>query len=241
MRLGIKSKIYSCIDYIIKYRLPHFRFWLHRDTTQYGEFSCLRSILGKRSGIVVDVGANDGMTCSNSYPFIKRGWKGILIEPHPHVFARLSSLYQGNQDVQLINLACGVESGQLPLFEGSGKQTVYATLSTENSEWYDATRSNQQFLVDVRRLEDILQTISLPEQFDLLSIDTEGYDYFVLLGLNLARYKPHVIITEDEKPPFTHSVDKENLLRKYGYRFLRRFHNNALWINEKTGRRVCYA
>jgi len=234
MGLGIKTRLLNSVDYMFKLRLPHLRYKLYNDTTQYGELSYLQYLLGNKPGIVVDVGANDGFTCSNSYPFLHTKWSGLLIEPHPRVFEELSKLYASNEKVQLLNVACGEEQGELPLFEGSDDRTVYATLSTEESDWYDATRGGRQYFVKVERLEDILSSQSIPPSFDLLSVDTEGFDYFVLKGMNLSRFRPQVIITEDEKPPFTHTAAKEELLRSNGYRLGRRFHNNAIWIQEKA-------
>src|SRR5687767_14863567 len=45
---------------------------------------------GKRGGVFVDIGANDGITLSNTYFFEKyRDWTGICIEPIPAVFEKL--------------------------------------------------------------------------------------------------------------------------------------------------------
>ena len=230
MGLGIKTKLFGIADYLFRRRCPAIRMALWDDSTQYGEFKMLFSLSGhKKSGMIVDVGANDGITCSNSYPFINRGWRAVLIEPNPKVFASLQAFHSSRSSLQFFNVACGAEAGELPLYLGSDDRTVYATLSTDESDWYSATRSNEHVLVSVKKLETILQTAECPQDFDILSIDTEGFDYFVLVGLNLMHFRPKVIVTEDEKPPYTHSAEKESLLKKNGYRLAKRFHNNAVW------------
>jgi len=230
MGLGIKSLAQKCYEYLVKQRCPALRKLVWSDTTQYGEFQILRSLAGKpKHGTVVEVGANDGIFCSNSYPFIKRGWKGVLVEPSPLVYSTLQNFYQRNDAVTLFNLACGSSEGSLPLYMGKDGQSSYATLSSEQSWWYNATRSDHKVDVRVARLERILDEASCPANFDVLSVDTEGFDYEVLCGLNLDRYRPKVIMTEDEKPPYTNMCEKKDLLASQGYVLFRRIANNAIW------------
>ena len=71
------------------------KYWLWRDTTHHGEFAALRRLMTPDfPRIVVDVGANDGFYGSNSFPFVARGWRSILVEPHPKVFAKLQKLHR---------------------------------------------------------------------------------------------------------------------------------------------------
>jgi hypothetical protein len=44
----------------------------------------------KRNGFVVEAGANDGLTISNSLYFeLKHNWTGLLVEPDPIAFQTL--------------------------------------------------------------------------------------------------------------------------------------------------------
>ena len=46
----------------------------------------------KRDGFFLDIGANDGITLSNSYFFEKElGWKGICFEPLKNAFQKLQN------------------------------------------------------------------------------------------------------------------------------------------------------
>jgi len=41
----------------------------------------------KKNGVFVDIGANDGVTISNTWYFEKElGWDGIAIEPIPQIY-----------------------------------------------------------------------------------------------------------------------------------------------------------
>lgn len=229
MRLGIKTAIRRLHRYAFIERFADQRLKLG-DTTQYGELSFLLEQVGiKNNGFIVDVGANDGYTHSNSYPFIRMGLNGLLLEPDPNMFLTLQELHTSNSKVRCINCAAGENQSKLPLYLGSEGQSGYSTLCTEQSDWYERNRSHAFIEVDVQPITHILNAFYNTVSIDIMSIDTEGYDYFVLKGLDFSLYKPAIIITEDEKPPFTNMNEKKELLKAHGYRFLRRFHNNAIY------------
>ena len=231
MGLGIKTLFRQALEHANLYRFPAIRKRLRGDTTQYGEFPTLWRLCGEcNNGYVVEVGANDGVFCSNSYPFIQRGWRAALVEPNPAMQEKLQLLYGRNDKVKSFGVACGAEDGSSRLFLGRNGEDGYATLSTEDSWWYKETRSEESVPVTVTRLDSILDSAGCPQIFELLSIDTEGFDYDVLQGLDFRRFRPKVIITEDEKPPFTNKEKKEKVLFANGYKFVRRFASNAIWI-----------
>jgi FkbM family methyltransferase len=59
----------------------------------------------------VNVGANDGVMNDPIYPFVvKHGWRGIAIEPVPHVFAQLAVNYRNLPGVALEQVAIAESS-----------------------------------------------------------------------------------------------------------------------------------
>jgi FkbM family methyltransferase len=233
MGFGIKTKLFKVRDYFFERRFPLARKLINNDTTQYGEFSVLWKLLGRENEkTVVEVGANNGFFCSNSYPFILRGWNSILIEPNPEVFRQLQRFHANRNNVTLFQCACGSSETVMPLYLGKDGETGYSTLSNENSDWYNATRGNKFIYVSVKPLNDILKEAFCPENFGFLSIDTEGYDYEVLSGVNLERFRPKVIMTEDEKPPFTNAQLKNNLLLSNNYQLDYKIRSNAIWVRK---------
>src|SRR5262245_35540374 len=63
---------------------------------------------GKIGGRFLDIGANDGITYSNTYCMEKSlGWTGICVEPLPDTFAKLSSC----RNCILENCAVGSSTG----------------------------------------------------------------------------------------------------------------------------------
>jgi len=200
------------------------RFLLYRDSTWHGQFSALSPLLLGRPGIartVVDVGANDGFYSSNSYPFIARGWRGLLLEPHPAAFAKARQLHRKRKQVTLVNAACSDHEGELELQmfvadEGGSHSTLGESAG-------DAPGGSLR--VKVHRLETLLDDCNIPSDFGLLTIDTEGHDFAVLRGVNLTRYRPQVIITEknpDDEAKFAY-------LRANEYRLHTELAYDTIW------------
>ena len=196
----------------------------------------MRLALGAPNRLLVDVGANDGIKASNSYGLILRGWDAILIEPYPPCFEKLRQLYENNRKVRLVKSACGLTHGELDLYLGKdGEDAGYATLCTDDSEWFRATRTEVAVRVPVSPLTDILEQYSCPTSFALLSVDTEGFDLQILESLDFYRFRPWVIITEDDPillppPPELRSDERKYaLLKANGYDLVRRYSRNSIW------------
>ena len=209
-------------------KLKHWlRYALTHDTTWHGQFKALKPLLlsgSKTVKTVVDVGANDGFYSSNSYPFIWRKWSALLVEPNPVAFANAQRLHQANRRVTVLNKACGDVSGKMDL-------TLYAGDDGGSLSGFETGSPRQgPPAVGSVRIETVLLETLLAEQgvdthFGLLSIDTEGYDYKVLQGLGLERFRPQVIITERNDDDGA----KFNFLRTRGYRLAAELEFDTIW------------
>ncbi len=202
------------------------KFWLWRDTTHQGEFAALRRLMTPDfPRIVVDVGACNGFYGSNSFPFAARGWRSVLVEPHPKVFARLQKLHQARPNVTCLNLACAEKTGIFPLHVGDdGEAPSTSTLSGDPELL--KTRTKGTIEVRVERLTDVLAAQQIPQDFGLLTIDAECMDLEVLQGLDFTRWRPRIIITEDYMPKFP---AKSELLKKSGYQLRTQIAGNSIW------------
>ena len=60
------------------------------DYSQHGQALILRQLITPDTPrILVDIGAHDGMTNSNSRALVEQGWRAVLVEPLPMAFAQL--------------------------------------------------------------------------------------------------------------------------------------------------------
>lgn len=168
------------------------------------------------------VGANDGKINDPVYPYFSGyGWRGLLVEPLPDVFERgLRQTYSGNADVALANVAIAPSEGTLPLFRISFTDARWATglssfrrenllehiangyieqqaalsgtpLPADRDTWIEA--------VPVRTTTvDCLLAQHNVSSFDVLCVDTEGFDYEVLKLVDIAKYRPEVVFYESK-------------------------------------------
>lgn len=212
-------------------KLEHWiRFLLYRDSTWHGQFAVLGPLLLRRAGVertVVDVGANDGFYSSNSYPFIVRKWRALLIEPYPAAFGKAQRLHKKRERVTLVNAACSDHDGRLELQTFAGDDGGSHSVLNRDAGWPgDAARApGERFEVKVHRLEALLNEFRVPQEFGLLTIDTEGHDLHVLRGANLAHFRPQVIITEsnpDDEAKFA-------FLHDNGYRLHTALRYDTVW------------
>lgn len=200
------------------------------DVSQNGEYSYLRWLLpAEWPRTLVEVGANDGVTLSNSRNLLLDGWRGVLVEPHPTTFSRLQANTAGT-NVHLFNCAASESDGEAQLYEDTSKggSNLMATLTTADNTWYDHTRSDRSLPVGLRRLEHILDEANFDHDFTLLSTDTEGHDTSVLAGLG--EYRPRVILTERWLRVTGDALAKQALLTQLGYIVVDRLACNEVYV-----------
>lgn len=168
------------------------------DHSQLGEVSLIAALITPDFPTsVVDVGAHDGWTLSNSYPFIASGWSGVLVEPLPSVFAVLVANHRRHRTALCLNVACSDHDGTASFFIGrDGDLGMNSTLSTDDNEWMRSTRSDRSIEVPVRRLSSLLSEAGVSGDIGILLIDCEGMDLEALSGLDPAMHRPWVVVTE---------------------------------------------
>jgi len=158
-------------------------------------------------GTLVDVGAF-GRFLSNSYGLLKLGWKGLLIEPNPDRIKIIESEFAGLKIV-VMNIGIGDVEGALPFH-------LHATAGYESFslEWAPQDRTAKVISVYVFPLAYVLEEMKIPKDFDLLSVDTEGFDFKIILALfSKSDYRPRLIITEANSYP-----DAIGLFEAHGYK-----------------------
>src|SRR5687768_7977670 len=88
------------------------------DYSQHGEQHIILDYFGNDGGILLDIGANDGITFSNSRALLECGWYGVLVEPSEKTFAELSKNSEPfTGKVMLHNVAIGTEVGETIFYE----------------------------------------------------------------------------------------------------------------------------
>lgn len=169
----------------------------------------IESYLNYNNGYFVELGANDGITQSNSYYFEKyRGWRGTLVEPTPHNY--LKCIQNRKNETQVFLNACVSfdynEKFVEIIYSNLASTSVGVETDIDNLENFHKQHKNfleeQKNEVNFRfgaiadNLNNILTKANAPKQIDFLSLDVEGAEIEVLKGINHKEYRFKLICIE---------------------------------------------
>lgn len=171
--------------------------------SQNNEEQWIRDYFGDHVGTLLDLGANDGTTLSNSRAAILRGWSAVLVEASPTAFSRLRSLYRYPYDdkIELHNVAVCAKSGTMELYDSGphlniGDTGILSTLVTaERDKWAPTTHFTPVW-VECLTFQDLLKRSQFSE-FDLITMDIEGMDETVLVQMDLISMRVRMLIIEN--------------------------------------------
>ena len=183
------------------------------------ETRLVREFFGVAPGYFVDVGANDPQLGSQSWHLEQAGWTGILVEPQPDLAARLTQA----RKAKVFAVACSAPANagkSMPLY-------LAGPLSSLSENLMDATRTaDAAVAVPVRTLDQVLTEAAAPAPIDFLSIDVEGHAREVLHGVDLAHWRPRLILVEDH----VMNLRLHRHLRSRGYQWIRRTGLNSWYV-----------
>lgn len=167
-------------------------------------------------GFYVDCGAYSPTSHSVTKAFYDRGWRGINIEPVPHL---LNTFHDQRPDDINLNIALSDHSDGAVLYEilDTGLSTFNSKTVREHIEAGLVARS-----IDVRTdcLSNVL-ALYPGNEIHFLKIDVEGAERAVLSGLNLASHRPWIVLVEAVHPRTNkpNHLEWEPLLLSQGYDF----------------------
>ena len=181
------------------------------------------------NGFYVELGANDGITQSNSLYFeLKRHWRGILIEPVPHNYL-LCRKNRGQSNDIFCN-ACvkfGYEEKYVDITYAD-LMTISDNLDLDLVDKHEHLKAGQRFLKDdhdifrfgalAATLTSILDKANAPKTIDFMSLDVEGAELEVLQGLDFDTYSFKYLLIE------VRNLEKIQMyLETFGYKLENRF------------------
>lgn len=202
--------------------------------SQNNEEDVIMRHFGDRKGCVLDLGANDGKTYSNSLAVIERGWDAVLVEPSPEAFRRLSALHDSRiktGQVECHQVALAHVNGTLEFHEsgehiGAGDTSLLSTLvESEAQRWKRAatfTKSSVEAMTWDSFRQKTPRTI-----FNLVSIDIENMDYWVLTQMDLDAMGVEMLVIEDNQGNERAFTD---YCKGFGLRKLTRNAENIIYI-----------
>jgi FkbM family methyltransferase len=188
----------------------------------------------KRGGFFVDIGANDGISFSNTCYFEKAlGWSGIAFEPHPVVFKKLAAARSCatvnagvGPDNAILKFSCvdagaAMLSGFTDTFNRSHRSRVQRELRKFGAEM-------KEIDVPTVRLEDSLRQQNHCE-IDYLSLDTEGGELEILKSIDFANIFVGCLSIENN----THGLEIYHLMSDQGFRLSAIAGCDEIYVNRK--------
>lgn len=158
-------------------------------------------------GFYVELGANDGVTQSNSLYFeLKRRWRGVLVEPSPHKFLACAEV-RGRRNAVFCNACVGFDYRERFVeIEYANLMSVSRGLDLDLDDVSGHIADARPFLKDgegsfsfgavARPLSHLLDESRAPEIIDFLSLDVEGAELEVLRGVDFGKYRFKYILVE---------------------------------------------
>lgn len=202
--------------------------WRRPSYAQAGEDILIERLVGWDSPErrYVDVGCHHPIHLSNTYLLYLRGWTGVGIDAN----GEFAEPFRRCRPRDTFVNACVSD------VEGEATFRIYKdrALSGVTTQQFAAAESyelEREVLVPTRRLDTLLAAQDWPRDFDLLTIDVEGHDLEVLRSIDLAAYRPRVIVVE------AHGIDPGRVeasavhahLVPFGYAVVA-FHENNLFF-----------
>jgi FkbM family methyltransferase len=144
---------------------------LYKRVTDYQERSLIKKNI-QSGDIVIDIGANIGIYTKFLARCVGSKGKVYAFEPSPRNFHHLESYVRKLTNVSIKNQAIGAESGTVNLYLSRHLNVDHHT--------YPTSDKREIVAISCTRLDDHFPPL---QRIDLVKIDTQGYEYQVLLGM----------------------------------------------------------
>ena len=166
-----------------------------------------------RKNKFLDIGANDGISFSNTHSLSLLGWEGICIEPTQTAFLKLQNLYRNNKKIKCINAGISNKTEVVKIHESmnwvssSAPQGILSTLYSDNKTRFEGMEWKESEVIlytysDIELLYDLEDKV-----YDFINIDVEGHELIVLDQISEIMSRCRLICLEK-----TNNLDQNKLL-----------------------------
>lgn len=177
---------------------------------------------------ILDIGANDGITYSNSRECILRGASACLVEPANQSFKKLKGLYSLNNNVYLFNIGIGEKSEYIDFYESSDGNLASSFIGSEIKRWASLPIEFKKTKQKILSFKDFIEQ-SVLKSFDLILIDAEGMDLTILRQIDLTGLDCKMLIVE------YNLKDKNEYIKHcdlYNYKLYKENGENLIFIKD---------
>lgn len=185
----------------------------------------LKYFEGQKLGTYLDIGAYDPEVFSNTRALYELGWRGVLVEPADMNFDVLKKYFEKDNAMQLVKICIGTYNGEIE-FMDSGGDAISTTVPSHAKIWADGygtkytTRKSP-----ICTFETLLEN-SLYNNFDFVSIDTEGTNFEILSQIDFNSISCRLVCVENngkEEPKYV------GYMQRQGFRLLHKNGENLIF------------
>lgn len=142
-------------------------------------------------GTFLDLGANDGITFSNTRALALRNWSGVLVEPSPKAFERLKTLYNGHKGFYLYQYAISSHNGKAILQESgnlcnAADVGLVSTFHAQEVDRFKRTVKYEPIEVKTFKWKTAINRWKIKD-FTMISMDVEGDEMSILPHMDLSK------------------------------------------------------
>jgi len=176
----------------------------------------------------IQVGAYDGISTDPLRKYIEKyGWHGVMLEPQPTPATQLRDLYRKNSDIVILQAALDserkkrslfiVDSGNAPRWAGGMASFDRAHIVKHEYLVPGLRDMVREILVDCIPFDDVISHLP-SDRIDLLQIDAEGADGYILSLFPFERVRPAILHWERKNMTRKQQEGALDLVGRYGYR-----------------------
>lgn len=159
------------------------------------------------NGYFVELGANDGVTQSNSFYFEKyRNWQGLLVEPAPQNFLKCRKNRSKRNFIYCAACVSFDYDREFVRIAYSNLMSTPVSLESDIPDPRAQAKLGSQFLRNdetmfefgalARTLNSLLLDANAPKLIDFLSLDVEGAELVVLQGVDHQIFRFKYLLVE---------------------------------------------
>ena len=226
--MSMRKNIRKIIDNFFPISLSRFIYFLwgcffkyHKSYSQKGEDLIILSYfngLNIKNGVYLDIGCFHPVWISNTHLLHKNNWTGYAVDIDKHKLKAMSFIRGKN-----VKCFMGAVSPK-------ANQNENAKIYKFNRPWSDLDSLDKSFAESIKKelnlnyIEENIQLIDINDLFsklphiNLLNLDIEGIDTDVVLSLDFEKYKPDLIVLEDNKWGGNKKLHQK--MEKYEYKLI---------------------
>jgi FkbM family methyltransferase len=196
------------------------------------DLAVLKFYNNKENGFFVEVGANDGITLSNTYLLEHHfKWKGICCEPIPEKYEQLLKNRQNSVNYKE---AVYNQSGLTLAFDIANNSDLLSGIMEHIDKHKNLVEANKTTIqVQTISLLDVLDTANAPSFIEYMSLDTEGSEFEILKNFNFEKYTFGLIDVEHNYVEPRRS-EIRNLLLSKGYIYVGENHWDDMYKHQSV-------